>query len=150
MARNREFDTNSPEGLREPAEAIAELLRRYPVAVFHGEMGAGKTTLIRAVAEVMGVEDTVTSPTFAIVNAYTAATGADIYHFDFYRIDDPAEAFDLGYEEYFFSGDICLVEWPEKIPGLIPEDALRITITAHPADPAGRHIVVEEPERSQE
>ncbi len=145
MTHRLQFEIDSPEGLREPAGAIAELLRRYPVAVFHGEMGAGKTTLIRAVAQVMGVEDVVTSPTFAIVNPYMAADGRNIFHFDFYRIDNPSEAFDLGYEEYFYSGDICLIEWPGKIPDLIPDNVLKITITPHPTNPAGRRITIEEP-----
>ena len=91
-------------------------------------MGAGKTTLIRSVAEALGAEDQVTSPTFALVNQYEGANGERIFHFDFYRIEDEREAFDLGYEEYFYSGDLCFVEWPEKIEGLLPEDLVEVRI----------------------
>ncbi|MBQ1978657.1 MAG: tRNA (adenosine(37)-N6)-threonylcarbamoyltransferase complex ATPase subunit type 1 TsaE, partial [Alistipes sp.] len=88
-----------------------------------------KTTLIRSVAEALGAEDQVTSPTFALVNQYEGANGERIFHFDFYRIEDEREAFDLGYEEYFYSGDLCFVEWPEKIEGLLPENLVEVRIT---------------------
>ena len=91
--------------------------------------GAGKTTLIREIAAVLGATDTVTSPTFAIVNQYKGANNRRIYHFDFYRIDDIREAYDFGYEEYFYSGDLCLVEWPEKIEQLLPENVMTVRIT---------------------
>ena len=92
-------------------------------------MGAGKTTLISRIAAALGAEDTVTSPTFALVNQYEGEGGRRIYHFDFYRINNVEEALDLGYEEYFYSGELCLVEWPEKIEPLLPEDAMTVTIT---------------------
>lgn len=92
------------------------------IVLFYGSMGAGKTTLIKAVCEALGVEDTVTSPTFALVNEYSTANGEPVFHFDFYRIECLEEAYDLGYEEYFYSGRLCLVEWPEKIDALIPYD----------------------------
>jgi tRNA threonylcarbamoyladenosine biosynthesis protein TsaE len=91
-------------------------------------MGAGKTTLIRSVADALGVEDQVTSPTFALVNQYEGANGERLFHFDFYRIEDEREAFDLGYEEYFYSGDLCFVEWPEKIESLLPEEVVEVRI----------------------
>lgn len=91
-------------------------------------MGAGKTTLIRALCDAMGVADTVSSPTFALVNEYHDRDGMSIFHFDFYRINRIEEAFDLGYEEYFYGGGLCLVEWPEKIESLLPEDAMTIQI----------------------
>ena len=94
---------------------------------FRGEMGAGKTTLISRIVEELGAEDNVTSPTFAIVNQYEG-TECRIYHFDFYRIERLEEAYDFGYEEYFYSGDLCLVEWPEKIEPLLPEDAMQVMI----------------------
>ena len=94
-----------------------------------GPNGAGKTTLIREIAAVLGATDTVTSPTFAIVNQYKGANNRRIYHFDFYRIDDIREAYDFGYEEYFYSGDLCLVEWPEKIEQLLPENVMTVRIT---------------------
>ena len=92
----------------------------YPV--YNGVQGAGKTTLIREIVARLGADDTVTSPTFAIVNQYTTREGKNIYHFDFYRINRLEEAYDFGYEEYFYSGDLCLVEWPEKLEELLPEE----------------------------
>ena len=94
------------------------------VIAFSGELGAGKTTFIQALCRQLGVKTDVNSPTFSIVNEYFTPEGASVYHFDLYRIEDPAELFDLGYEEYFFSGDLCFIEWPEKAMHLIPEDAL--------------------------
>lgn len=92
-------------------------------------MGAGKTTFIKAVCEVLGVVDVVTSPTFAIVNEYTSGNGEPVYHFDFYRIKKLEEVFDMGYEDYFYSGSLCFIEWPELIEEVLPEDTVRITIT---------------------
>ena len=91
-------------------------------------MGAGKTTLIKALATEFGVIDQVSSPTFGIVNEYSSAQGTAIYHFDFYRLDDPTEALDIGIEEYFYSGDYCWIEWPEKIAEFIPDNFLLIRI----------------------
>ena len=108
--------------LPEVADAVIEALDGRSVVVFRGEMGAGKTTLIREILARLGSEDNVTSPTFAIVNQYTTADCRPVYHFDFYRIDRIEEAYDFGYEEYFYSGDLCLVEWPEKIEELLPDD----------------------------
>ena len=110
------------------ADALLDALNGRTVVALRGEMGAGKTTLIRAVADALGVEDQVTSPTFALVNQYEGANGERLFHFDFYRIDDEREAFDLGYEEYFYSGDLCFVEWPEKIESLLPEEVVEVRI----------------------
>jgi tRNA threonylcarbamoyladenosine biosynthesis protein TsaE len=90
------------------------------VWALHGEMGAGKTTLVKALVVAMGMHETTASPTFSIVNEYRDANNKPIYHFDFYRIKNESEAFDIGTEEYFDSGNLCLVEWPEKIPSLLP------------------------------
>ena len=109
------------------AEHIITSLDGRDVVLFRGGMGAGKTTLISRIVAMLGAEDTVTSPTFAIVNQYEGDSRR-IYHFDFYRIDRIEEVFDFGYEEYFYSGDLCLVEWPEKIEALIPEDAMVVRI----------------------
>lgn len=109
------------------AEFLKELGDRKVVA-FYGSMGAGKTTFIKAICDVLGVTDTVNSPTFAIVNEYLAASGSSIYHFDFYRIKKIEEAYDFGYEDYFYSGDLCLIEWPELIEELLPEDTVRVKI----------------------
>lgn len=119
---------SSQEELPQAAAAIVELLADRTVVALRGEMGAGKTTLVREIAAQLGAADTVTSPTFAIVNQYKGAGDRRIFHFDFYRIEDPREAFDLGYEEYFYSEGICLVEWPEKIEPLLPDERIEVRI----------------------
>lgn len=98
------------------------------ILAFYGSMGAGKTTFIKALCQELGVEEEVTSPTFAIVNEYLSSQGP-VYHFDFYRIKRMEEAFDIGLEDYLYSGNLCLMEWPELIEDLLPEETLRITIT---------------------
>jgi tRNA threonylcarbamoyladenosine biosynthesis protein TsaE len=99
------------------------------IFAFYGTMGAGKTTFIKAICEELGVEDVVNSPSFSIVNEYRSGTTAElIYHFDFYRIKKLEEVYDMGYEDYFFSGCLCFIEWPELIEELLPEDAVRVTI----------------------
>ena len=119
---------DSVNDLPEAADAILEALNGRSIVAFWGEMGAGKTTLIRVLCDRLGVTDTVTSPTFALVNEYYTEAGTPIYHFDFYRINRIEEVFDFGYEEYFYSGDLCLIEWPEKIEGLLPEETLSVRI----------------------
>jgi tRNA threonylcarbamoyladenosine biosynthesis protein TsaE len=99
------------------------------IFLFYGEMGAGKTTLIKSLCEVLGVEGSVTSPTFAIVNEYAGKAGP-VFHFDFYRLKNQTEALDMGYEEYFYSGDYCFIEWPEKIPDLLPPNYTEVRIVA--------------------
>ena len=126
----RTIHITSQDELAEVAEAILAELRHRTVVAFWGAMGAGKTTLIREIVALLGSEDAVTSPTFALINQYKGREGRKIYHFDFYRIDSLREAFDLGYEEYFYSGDLCLVEWPEKIEQLLPADTMSVRITA--------------------
>ena len=116
--------------LPDAAEEIIRSLGGRTIVAFRGEMGAGKTTLIREIAARLDSDDVVTSPTFAIINQYAAAEGRALYHFDFYRIDRLEEAYDFGYEEYFDSGDLCLVEWPEKIEPLLPENTMNVRITA--------------------
>lgn len=102
------------------------------VFAFYGKMGAGKTTFIKALCESLGVSDVVNSPTFSIVNEYRSdTTGELIYHFDFYRIKKLDEVYDMGYEDYFYSGALCFIEWPELIEELLPGDAVRVTITEH-------------------
>jgi len=98
------------------------------VIAFSGELGAGKTTFIQALCRELGVRTEVNSPTFSLVNEYFSGDGSSIFHFDLFRIEDPAELYDMGYEEYFFSGDRCFIEWPEKARELIPEDALLVEI----------------------
>lgn len=125
----KRIDIDSLSELPRVAEAVIEALDGRSVVLLRGGMGAGKTTLVSRIAALLGAEDAVTSPTFALVNQYEGPQ-CRIYHFDFYRIDSIEEVFDLGYEEYFYSGDLCLVEWPEKIEPLIPDDAMVVRITA--------------------
>jgi tRNA threonylcarbamoyladenosine biosynthesis protein TsaE len=115
--------------LRRVAEEIVNHAGKINVWLFHGEMGAGKTTLIKAIGNVLGVHDAIHSPTFSIVNEYLIQPQKKVFHFDFYRIKNEEEAYDIGTEEYFYSGYYCFVEWSEKIPGLIPERRADITIT---------------------
>ena len=118
------------EDIKQAAKQFAEAMGENTVFAFYGKMGAGKTTFIKAVCEELGVEDTVTSPTFAIVNEYEAAGGRPIYHFDFYRIKKVSEAYDMGCEEYFYSGHPCFIEWPELIEEVLPEETVNVTIEA--------------------
>ena len=124
----RTIHITSEEELPQVAEAILAAMNNRTVVVFRGEMGAGKTTLIRESSLRWASTDTVTSPTFAIVNQYRGTNDRPIYHFDFYRIEDVREAYDFGYEEYFYSGELCLVEWPEKIESLLPEEIVTVHI----------------------
>ena len=127
--------------LEELNAAAAELIRKcsaFKVWLFSGEMGAGKTTLIKAVCRGLGVEGGMSSPTFSIVNEYDRQQGGKIYHFDFYRLKNEQEAYDLGAEEYLDSGNFCFVEWPEKIKKMIPQQHASIKIQHH--DPLHRII----------
>ena len=124
----KEIVIDSLDELKRVAEAVIESLEGRNVVALCGAMGAGKTTLVSAIMEHLGSEDTVTSPTFALVNQYATADADTVYHFDFYRINRIEEVFDMGYEEYFYSGNLCLVEWPELIEDLLPEDAMVVRI----------------------
>ena len=123
------------ESLARIDEAAAEFLREIGdsrLVAFYASMGAGKTTFSTAVCRVLGVEDdAVSSPTFAIVNEYRAASGDPVFHFDFYRIKRMEEVYDMGYEDYIYSNALCFMEWPELIEPLLPEDAVKVTITAN-------------------
>lgn len=119
-------------GLKElPAAAknILDSIGSETVIAFYGEMGAGKTTLIKEICRQLGSPDNVTSPTFALMSEYRSDSGQKIFHFDFYRIDSLAEVYDMGYEDFFYSGNLCLVEWPEKIKQLLPQNCLSVFIT---------------------
>ncbi|MBR2290685.1 MAG: tRNA (adenosine(37)-N6)-threonylcarbamoyltransferase complex ATPase subunit type 1 TsaE [Prevotella sp.] len=117
------------ENIREAAQTFVEQIGDRTVFAFYGKMGAGKTTFIKAICEELGVSDVITSPTFAIVNEYRSdTTGELIYHFDFYRIKKLEEVYDMGYEDYFYSGALCFIEWPELIDELLPEDAVKVSI----------------------
>lgn len=121
----------SLEAIDAAAREFVDLIPRDRVVALYGQMGAGKTTFTTAVCKALGVEDPVCSPTFTIVNEYVDREGESIYHFDFYRIRNIAEAMDIGTEDYFYSGCLCLVEWPENIEQMLPEDALRVQIVVH-------------------
>ncbi|MDD5862724.1 MAG: tRNA (adenosine(37)-N6)-threonylcarbamoyltransferase complex ATPase subunit type 1 TsaE [Prevotella sp.] len=120
---------DSLDHIQQAAQEFIKKMGNGKVFAFYGKMGAGKTTFIKAICEAFGVEDVITSPTFSLVNEYTAGDGSSIYHFDFYRIKKIEEVYDMGYEDYFDSGNLCFLEWPELIEDLLPEDATKVTIT---------------------
>lgn len=120
---------NSTSELPSAAKKLLEAFPDKKIFAFYGQMGAGKTTLIKSLCEVMGVNNTVSSPTFSIVNEYLSEKGEKIFHFDFYRINSEAEAYDMGYEDYFYSNAYCFIEWPEKISELLPPDFVKVNIT---------------------
>ena len=122
------IEIKNQDSIKDAAQQFIREMGDCRVFAFYGKMGAGKTTFIKAICEELGVEDVITSPTFAIVNEYEAPD-TTIYHFDFYRIKKLEEVYDMGYEDYFYGGGLCFIEWPELIEELLPEDALRITIT---------------------
>lgn len=114
--------------LHSVSSQILEILPKDGILLFYGEMGSGKTTLIKNMCKLLDVSDEVSSPTFSLVNEYKTEAGDTIYHFDFYRIKHEEEVMDMGYEEYFYSGCRCFVEWPEKIPGLLPDNCIQVHI----------------------
>ena len=115
--------------INEAARQFIENIGQSHVFAFYGKMGAGKTTFIKAICEELGVGDVITSPTFAIVNEYTAGERTKVFHFDLYRIKKLEEVYDMGYEDYFYSGALCFIEWPELIEEILPDDAVRVSIT---------------------
>jgi tRNA threonylcarbamoyladenosine biosynthesis protein TsaE len=134
---------NSIKELPALASRIIEFMGNITLWGFYGNLGAGKTTLIREICSQLGVLDTVNSPTFALVNEYRRATEGPVYHFDFYRIKDTREAFDIGYEEYFYSGNLCLIEWPDRIEELLPEAMAVVRI--HRNEDDSRTVILEIP-----
>jgi tRNA threonylcarbamoyladenosine biosynthesis protein TsaE len=137
---NMDLHTTSTADLPKTAAGILDFAGDSRIFLFYGDMGAGKTTLIKSLCKKLGVNDPVTSPTFSIVNQYQGSSGP-VYHFDFYRLKEQSEALDMGYEEYFYSGDYCFIEWPEKIAGLIPDSYTGVRI--HVLDATSRQITVE-------
>ena len=119
------------EHIREAAREFINQIGDHRVFAFYGKMGAGKTTFVKAICEELGVEDVITSPTFAIINEYSLS-GDRLYHFDFYRIKKLEEVYDMGYEDYFYSGALCFIEWPELIEEVLPDDAVRVHIEEQP------------------
>jgi len=119
---------NSIKEIHKTAEKFIDQIGEKKIFAFNGKMGAGKTTFIKAICEVMGVKETINSPTFSIVNEYEAADGRIIYHFDCYRIDKIQEALDLGAEEYLCSGNLCFIEWSKNIAPLLPDSLVNVDI----------------------
>ena len=126
-----EITSNGLDTIRSAARQFIENIGSSRVFAFYGKMGAGKTTFVKALCEELGCDDVITSPTFAIVNEYTDGEQQPVYHFDFYRIKKLEEVYDMGYEEYFYSGALCLIEWPELIEDGLPDDTVRVTIEEH-------------------
>jgi tRNA threonylcarbamoyladenosine biosynthesis protein TsaE len=126
------LEINTLDELSSAARALLDFAAEEQIFIFEGEMGAGKTTFIKVLCEELGVNETVSSPTFSIVNEYEGSSGI-IYHFDFYRIKNLQEAYDIGYEEYFYSGNKCLIEWPERIAELLPDQYIKVSINAQSA-----------------
>ena len=128
-----EIKIHSLDSIKEAARQFIAAMEDNTVFAFYGKMGAGKTTFVKAICEELGVEDTITSPTFAIVNEYRSdLAGELIYHFDFYRIKKLDEVYDMGYEDYFYSGAICFIEWPELIEELLPGNTVKVCIKELP------------------
>ena len=123
---------HSIEDITPAAQEFIAAMGDNTVFAFYGKMGAGKTTFIKAVCQALGVTDVINSPSFAIVNEYLDGQGSPIYHFDFYRIEKEEEVYDMGYEDYFYSGALCLIEWPERMEDLLPGDAVVVHITEQP------------------
>jgi len=122
------FSCSGLEDLSAAAKSVLDLAGSRRIFALSGDMGSGKTTFISALCRQLGVTDQVNSPTFTLVNEYLGIEGEKVYHFDFYRIKSLSEVFDMGFEMYFYSGNYCFIEWPEKIPGLLPEDTVMISI----------------------
>lgn len=123
-----EITIKSLDTIQEAAKEFINRMGEGKVFAFYGKMGAGKTTFIKALCETLGVKDVITSPTFSLINEYTDEKGNSIYHFDFYRIKKLEEVYDMGYEDYFYSGNLCLLEWPELVEEILPEDVIKVTI----------------------
>ena len=130
------FTINSLDEIDKVAEDFIQYISESDlesnIFAFYGKMGAGKTTFIKAICKALGVKDIVNSPTFTIINEYKSSRGFSIYHFDFYRINKLQEAYDIGTEDYFAGSGLCLIEWPEKIEEILPEDHIKVTITTKP------------------
>ena len=123
------FYAKKVQELNEIAKAIVEVFENEKKIVFFGEMGVGKTTLIKYICKALNVQDVVTSPTFSVVNQYRNKDGNSLYHFDFYRIENQEELFDLGLEEYLYSDNYCFIEWPEKAKGLLSDNFVQVQMT---------------------
>jgi len=138
MNEERIFEINNIEDLSQVSDLLIEWRDKSNIIALYGTMGAGKTTLIKNLCKKLGVQDEVNSPTFALVNEYQTDTLDSIFHFDFYRIKSLEEVFDIGYEDYFYGGSLCLLEWPELIDPLMPEHFIKVEITLGETDTSRR------------
>ncbi len=114
--------------LEKVSSILVDLATEYPVVAFRGDLGAGKTTLIKNMCNLLGLKEAVNSPTFSIVNEYKLVENKSVFHFDFYRLESEEEAYDIGVEDYFYEGNLCLIEWPSKIESLLPEKRIEVYI----------------------
>ena len=138
-----EIKIENIEDIASAARKFIDEMGENSVFAFYGKMGAGKTTFIKAICEALGVKDVVTSPTFALVNEYADAEGQPVYHFDFYRIKNLREAYDMGCEEYFYSGYPCFIEWPELVEELLPDDTVKVNIEV--LEDESRNVTLSQP-----
>ena len=136
-----EYTIINPETIHKPAKEFAKLFAKHKVFAFYGEMGAGKTTFIKALCNEAGVKDIVSSPTFALVYEYRTESGGVVFHFDFYRIKTQTEIFDLGYEDYLYSGNLCFIEWPEMAGDLLPDGTVKVKININ--EDGSRNLLVD-------
>lgn len=141
------FEHIGEHNLDDLAQELLPLINKYKVVIFEGEMGAGKTTFIKSICQKLGYAGLVNSPTYALVNAYETENQKKIWHFDFYRIKNEEEAYDIGFEEYLYGGDICLIEWPSKVETLLPENKLEIKILINQNNTRTIKTKVYEPKR---
>lgn len=142
---NKIIEITSLDKINEAAHEFMAAMEDYTVFAFNGEMGAGKTTFIKALCEELGVDDVTNSPSFAIINEYRSETTAElIYHFDCYRLENEAEAEEIGVEDYFYSGALCFIEWPERIADLLPDDTVDVDIVEQ--EDGTRKITIKYPE----
>lgn len=142
---NKIIEITSLDKINEAAHEFMVAMEDYTVFAFNGEMGAGKTTFIKALCEELGVDDVTNSPSFAIINEYRSETTAElIYHFDCYRLENEAEAEEIGVEDYFYSGALCFIEWPERIADLLPDDTVDVDIVEQ--EDGTRKITIKYPE----
>ncbi|MFU8844693.1 MAG: tRNA (adenosine(37)-N6)-threonylcarbamoyltransferase complex ATPase subunit type 1 TsaE [Bacteroidales bacterium] len=139
MVLNHRIESKGIESLPAVAKKLIKSCKDSRIFAFYGDLGAGKTTLIKAICQQLGVTDTVNSPTFSLINVYQSPLG-EIFHFDLYRIKSVEELFDIGYEDYFFSGNLCFIEWPDKIEDYLPPGTVKIKIQVDPAD--GTRVII--------
>lgn len=136
-----ELKIKSPVALEDAARQLLEAFPNQRIFAFYGEMGVGKTTFIKALCRALKVTDVTSSPSYGLIHEYRTVLGTSVYHFDFYRIEAVEEVYDIGYEEYMYSGEYCFLEWPELIDAILPEDTVRIVMSTQ--DKGVRNLIVQ-------